>query len=252
MLPSDGRMHFSALKQFAYSPSHYASYISSGIKDTESMRIGRALHALVLQGIEPIVYTGDRRAGKDWDAFLIGNNAKKENILNISESKVVFEMAESVSRNDLASELIAACHTKEKKVEWEMAGIQFAGTPDAYGDGILLDLKSCQSAFPRKFLWDANSRNYHAQLALYDIALGTQYVKGATSWREQYLIAVENVAPYNCVVYRSDDLRIDQGYEKCLEWIARYKACVLSGNFGGYDVEQPVIWDAQIITSEED
>lgn len=251
MLPADGRMHFSALKQFANSPAHYADYIKNGLQDTPSMRIGRALHALVLQDVSPVIFDGLRR-GKEWDAFVASSTAEKVDILNASEGEIVLGMANAILKNEFAMEILNSCHTKEQRIEWDMDGIQFAGTPDAYGDGVLLDIKSCQSSFPRDFLWDAHKRGYHAQLALYDIALGTKYVKGATAWREQYLIAVENSAPYNCVVYRSDDLRIDQGYDMICEWIAKYKSCAESGNFGGYDVEQPVIWDAQIITSEEE
>ena len=69
MYSSDGAIHFSAFKEMAKSPMHYAWRVANPMLDTPSMRLGRAVHALTLQGIEPYVFQGDRR-GTKWTEFV--------------------------------------------------------------------------------------------------------------------------------------------------------------------------------------
>lgn len=250
MFPKDGTMHFSNLKHFAQSPLHYAFSCDSEYADSTSKKIGRAFHASVLQGIEPILFEG-RRAGKEWEQFKENCEGKGE-ILIPSEFEPVQMMLNSIRKNAFAMELLNSCHTKEKTLKWMRDGVLCSGTPDAYSDDILIELKSCSCAKPRKFLYDAGKFFYHAQMPWYDIALGTQYILSATKWRKHYIIAVENTAPYSTVVFKLDDLRIDQGHTLCEDWLEQFKQCQKTGFFPSYQVEEPYIWDGEIIIEEEE
>lgn len=255
MLPKDGKMHFSNLKNFDKSPAHYAVSCESGFKDSREKRIGRAVHAYWLERKNIVSFDGVRR-GKAWDEFcaetLENHGVKAEDILNQDEYDTASEMIKALNKNKAAFDLISKCHTIEEPLDWVRNGVECSGTPDAYGDDILIELKTCKCAKPRKFLYDAHNFSYHAQMAWYDIALGTQYIPGATKWRVHYIIAVENVAPYSVVVYALDNLRIDQGHTLCEEWLERYKECQSTGFFPSYDVEEPVIWDGEIIVESQE
>ena len=60
MYSRDGSLHFSTLKYIQQSPAHYAHAVSRTDFDSQAMRIGRAVHALVLQDIEAVAVQEDR------------------------------------------------------------------------------------------------------------------------------------------------------------------------------------------------
>lgn len=249
---SDNKIHFSNLKHILKSPAHYVNSLTDR-DDTRAFRIGRAVHAYILQGIEPTVYDGTRR-GKEWDAYLYlidKTKIEKEDILNAAEYNEVIGMVNAIKSSSIAMSLLDRCTSFEKEIEWTFEGVECAGRVDAFGSDILVELKTCASSHPKKFLSDANKFLYHAQMAWYDTGLGTVYNPDGTKWREHYIIAVETSAP-NCVtVFKLDDLRIDQGLTICHDMIEKYKACMTNGDFtAGYVIDQPVIWDADIIIDE--
>ena len=66
MYSRDGAIHFTAFKEMDKSPMHYAWAVANQKFDSRGMRLGRAVHALILQEIEPFVFTdGDEHAGRD-------------------------------------------------------------------------------------------------------------------------------------------------------------------------------------------
>lgn len=255
MLHKDGTMHFSNLKYFAQSPAHYAVSCDAGFSDTTSYRIGRAIHAWWLKKQEPVFYDGDRR-GKAWEDFkefqMTEKGVSPSDILNRTEFLTVQGSVNALNKHSMANELLGKCTSIEERIEWERDGIPCSGTPDAFGPEILLELKSCECAKPRKFLWDAHKYSYHAQLPWYDIGLGTEYIVGATNWRKQYIIAVETKPPFAVVIYELDPLRIDQGNLLIETWLADYKECAATGIYPSYKVEEPVRWDGEITIAEED
>jgi hypothetical protein len=246
MYPQDGKMHFSNLKKFSQSPAHYATSCEDGFDDSPAMRIGRAVHALVLQDIKPIVFLGAVRRGKEWDSFCEGK--EKADILNQSEFETVTACANSVKSNPFAMQLLSECSDFEKEID----GMPCRGRVDAFSETLLVELKTCACASPRKFLYDAHKFSYHAQMSWYDIGLGTQYISGCTNWRDQYIISVETSAPYSCIVFQLDNLRIDQGNTLCEEWLSKFKECEETGIFPSYVTDQPVLWDGEIIIEEID
>ena len=71
MRPADGRLHFSDLKQIAETPLQFKHGLEHEREETKSLKLGRALHAKWLQGIEPWVYEGRRdKRIKEYQAAL--------------------------------------------------------------------------------------------------------------------------------------------------------------------------------------
>lgn len=255
MSHKDGKLHFSELKHFAQSPAHYIVARDAGFSDSTEKRIGRAVHASWLAGVEPISFGGLRR-GKEWESFAenIENQygISKNDILSMEELNVVSKCKESLNRNSFACKLLADCKNIETNIKWVRDGVECSGTPDAWNDDTLIELKTCSCSKPRKFLYDAHKFGYHAQLAWYDIGLGTKFQQFATNWRKHYIIAVETKPPYSVVVYKVDDARIDQGHTLCEEWLSKYIECKETGFYPSYTTEEPVIWDAEIIIENEE
>ena len=255
MLSKDGKLHFSNLKHIGTSPAHYALSCQEEREDPTSFRIGRAIHALVLLGVVPIVYSGGVRRGKEWDAFKIQtelDGGSVEDILNDTEYNTAMGAYESILACPLAMEKLHLCQHREESVDFVRNGIPCTGRIDAWGDKTLVEIKTTACSKPKKFLYDASKFSYHAQLAWYDIALGTQYIPGATAWRDQYIIAVETSAPYCVTVVKLDDLRIDQGHTLVETWLSTLAECIESGFYPSYPDSLPVIWDADVIIEESE
>jgi len=255
MLPKDGKLHFSNLKHIAQSPAHYALSCQEEREDSVSFRIGRAIHAWVLLGVMPIMYSGGIRRGKEWDAFKAQTESDGysiEDILNESEYATVKGASESTLSCPLALSILERCPHREESVDFERNGIPCTGRIDAWGEKLLVEIKTTACSKPKKFLYDASKFSYHAQMAWYDIALGTKYIPGATDWRDQYIIAVETSAPYCVTVVSIDDLRIDQGHTLVEVWLAQLSECMASGVYPSYPDSMPIIWDADIIIEDSE
>lgn len=241
----DGREHFSELKAIASSPAHYQHIKRTPRNDTPGMRLGRAVHALVLQEIEPVVYTDSKtRTGKAWEAFCEGRD-DVEDILLPSEADTARWMRDAVMRHAGARAILERCKEREVAMEWEALGIQCAGRLDFRGNGALGDLKTCRYAHPKAFFRDAARMHYDAQLPWYDVGGGVVPCGPDTQWSEQFIIAVESSAPYVVQDIRLDPLRIDQGWSKVEEWVAVLKDCKARDEWPGYSRECAV-WDGDI------
>lgn len=251
-LRSDGRMHFSDLKHIGSSGQHYLQNLNSG-KSTGSMRKGSTFHDLVLLEKEPIVFT-DRRAGKKWKAFQLENIGN--DIINVSEYETAMRMRDSLMMSNydsavFARELLSKCQNREKEILWDLAGVPWSSTIDAYGNGITLELKSTKCASKRKFLWDAKSMKYDGQLAVYNVAQGVDGNQFPAPWTQSYAIAVENVKPHIVAVYRVEELRLDAAYSNVVEMQQKWITCCETGIWGGYGKDCE-IWDADLIIEEEE
>lgn len=251
MRKADGRVHISDLKAIEASPAHYRWQIEHPCDDSPSMRMGRALHAYALQNVVP-QFCEARRGTKAWESFVDAGHAPEEDILSASEFDTVLQMHDALERSVEAREILGRCPEREIGLQWDLFGLPCAGRVDARGPGILMDLKSCRAAYPKKFLWEAgNKLHYDAQMAWYDVAGGVVPNGPDTVWSEQYLIAVENVAPYNVMAYRLDPLRIDQGWQKVHRWMATLGACIKTGEWPGY-LTGVQTWDGEIEFSTEE
>ena len=266
MYSRDGAIHFSAFKEMAKSPMHYAWRVANPMLDTPSMRLGRAVHALTLQGIEPYVFQGDRR-GTKWTEFvaerllqpveLVDDYYQRDNISDVltpPEWDRARWMRDRVAADTDAAEILALCQEREVDIAWPMMGHPWKGRIDGRGHGILMDLKSTKCAAKWSFLRDAGRSHYDAQLVAYDIGSGAQYLgtTAETEWSEHRLVAVENIAPFAVQVYATSNLRKDQAAERLTGWMMYFDACVKAGDFCCAYNQGVIDWDAELIFGGED
>lgn len=236
------RIRFSTLKHFASSPAHFAYWHGREMEPSAALRIGTAVHAAVLGGAPVVRYDGTRR-GKAWDDFEASHPGAT--ILTATEYDTAHACRNAIWYN---GEAFKHCGLwigiNERLIEWDFNGVPFRSTPDRYygpsDAATLVELKTTRSAQPAKFLRDATSRHYHAQLGVYRAALASVGVTVAKA----LIVAVETVPPYNVTVLELTDRALDVGYRTACGWLEQYKVCEASGEWPGY-VQGPVTFDIE-------
>jgi hypothetical protein len=239
--PSSLPVRFTRLKQFALSPAHYLDSCQEDVADTLALRMGAGIHSGLFLNRPVVCYDG-RRAGKSWERFERHHLEQDAVILNEKEYRVAIGVIDAVKRHDRAMDVLFGNGAiTEQTILWDRAGRSCRSTPDSYGPRCIVDLKSTRCGEPRWFQREQLKRYYHAQLGFYDQALERQ--RGAASY-EQYVVAVENVRPFNVVVWRiSDGARL--AAEKLItSWWEQLVTCEATNSYPGY-VEHDLELDVQ-------
>jgi hypothetical protein len=216
-------VHFTRLKLMARSPAHY---LAGGKPPTAAMENGTALHSVLLGGKPFIVYDGIRR-GKGWEQFAADH--EDATILNPAGHEKVLGMAESISHHKEAMRLLEG--RREVELDWQFLGRACAGRVDVIGPGYLTELKSCSTAHPDRFQWQALRMGYHAQLAWYREGVVSRRLGTPT---ELYIVAVESSAPYPVTVMRLTERAIEHGQKAFRLWMERLLQCEAADYWPGY------------------
>jgi hypothetical protein len=245
---NDGKLHFSALKNIGLSPLHFDYFERNQREDSEAFLLGRATHAWVLQGIVPRFWP-ERRAGKAYQDAVAENNG--EDLLNASQFALVESMANAVNRSALACSILSQATQREADLTWTRRGIECAARLDAFGKGITVELKTGQTAHPKRFQWDGKKYGYREQLAWYDYARGVRPDPFESKWNECYVIAVESKAPFPVSVHRIMPLALQQANSRVEEWLDRYVECKALSKWPGWDSDVTE-WDADLSLSPDE
>jgi len=241
-------VRFSRLKLMGKSPAHFLAGYGP---ETGPMRKGTALHAYLLGGEKRVVvYDEGRRDDRiaKWRAFKERNAGK--HILSPSEVEVVQGMRRSVERHDRAMELLDGI--QEQRITWTDGGRKCAGTPDVVhpknGKKIAVELKTCVTSHPERFVWQARKLAYHAQCAWYKtgLELTQSYEPGPVE--EFFVVVVESTAPHPVTVFRFDRDSLEAGRKICRLWLEQLLVCEASGRFPAY-AENDVL--LSVLDSEE-
>ena len=224
------RVNWSTLKHMVFgSPLHYLHAIQEPSPDTTSRMMGRLLHALVLRpgdvSSEFAIYPGDRRAGKEWEAFRLEHNSKT--ILRQAEWETVYPQACAVTdRWDVPA-------STEVYLSWTDpdTGVECKGMADAIRGGILTDLKGTGPLdLAERTLWRSG---YVHQLAMYRLMAGG-------SLRAQ-IVAVETVAPHDVAIFEIDDVALSIAERDVKAALRRVAECRASGVWEGRYPEVSVV-----------
>jgi hypothetical protein len=223
-------LRFSYLKAMGRSPAHALNSVRSDYEPSLAMRIGTGAHSLLLGGPDIAVYPGKVRRGKDWDAYELEH--ANDIILNESEAETARAINEAVRANKLACQvLFGDGMIYENTIRWQWMGRDLRCTPDARSGRHIVDLKTTRDAEPERFLRDATRMGYHAQIALYGLAM-----EAATGRkpRDHYIVAVENKPPHCVTVLSLTPRAIEQGEKLCREWMTKFQECERANSWPGY------------------
>jgi hypothetical protein len=236
--PASVPLRFSTLKLIQQSALHYWWAVQRGYEETLSMRIGTGAHAILFG--TPYRVWHARRAGKEWEKFEAEHPG--ETILNQSEYEKSLEMANAIRSHETANRLLFTDTVLEQRIDWEWQGRAFRSTPDAAGRTKCVDLKCLRSAEPEKVKWQSRNMGYHVQAAVYRRALNST---GRHNIKDNYLVVVENKAPYPVTVLRFTETALESGERTAANWLEQVLACEASGKYPGYvqsivDLELPM------------
>lgn len=219
-------LHFSQLKAISRSPLHYQHGLSVPLDDTKSLRMGRAVDAILFGTCGVVDYKGQRR-GKEWEAFAAANAGAI--CLNATEAAQVRGMAKALEQHSDAMFLLSG--TRQKTIRWSISGRECEGTPDSFRGIVLADLKTCESSQPERFPWKGRRYAWHAQLTWYAEGLA---LSGHTRPTELYNVAVESKAPHPVTVFELTERAKDEGNRTWRLWFERLRVCEESDTWPAY------------------
>jgi hypothetical protein len=229
-------VNFSTLKMILESPLHYQHAISSGWAETRAMSLGEAAHMAALQ---PELFAAryarapdpaPRRGTVAWRA-LEGEHAGKI-VLKPDDYDAAASMAQSVRAHLVARELLRS-GIAEAPLVWADSGIACKGRVDWIGEHnggvVLLDLKTSRDVRPVAFGRAAAGMRYPMQVAMY--LRGLRAMTGASA--TPYIIAVENRAPHDVVVYDFPVEAVELGESDLDEALTILRQCQTTGRWPG-------------------
>lgn len=236
------RLNYSLLKNIERSPAHFQQAKKTPRKDTDAMRVGRALD-LALLGPDEFaclvrVYDGKRdKRVKAYQEFLAAQRAgSKTEVLTQEESDNCIAAADAVRSNpDIAEYLVGE---SQVTLLVDEAGVPMKARLDMVcTNGALLDLKKTRDARCEAFGRQAWNLGYCTQAAWYRRAWWR--ASGEKILRPFCLLAVEVEPPYAHCLYVVPDSALRAGEEQLDRWLSLYKRCAEADKWPGY---MPIDW----------
>jgi exodeoxyribonuclease VIII len=228
-------VNWHSIEPYRVSPKHARHAALMPRDASDSMVFGEAFHCAVLeperfkvQYITRPKFDGHpnsnayKQAKQAWEF----NNTDKVH-LSIDEYAELHAMQQSVRSHPIASGILAGKGRNELSMVWEDQDTKAickgrvdrfcrvkiglidpnASKPDADAL-VLVDFKTCRSVDPRGFDRARAEYQYNAQMAFY--LDGLMALQPGVSI-VPLIVAIENKAPFDCVVYRIDDEGIENG-----------------------------------------
>lgn len=254
----------SSLKKILDSPAHYQAALKNRLIPTPAMKMGTALHSLVLDGKKAFssLYFDRKKEGKDLTVLEMKEALDKKGVKYKSSSKKpeleallypdgkpidrrtglaeaefadVLGMAESLGRLQWYAGTDADyIKRNEVSIYLDYLGVPLKTRLDSVlvDEGIVLDLKTTDSADPELFTKKVIGLGYDFQAAAYTVAAEQAYGKPF----KFLFAAVERKAPYTVAVYEADEFMQAEGRRKLDEALRLYKECEASGEWPGKEI----------------
>lgn len=224
----------SQLQHILKSPKHFLHHRQSESKVSRAFDFGTLVHDVVLEDAKyiPQPEFGDQRvkANKEAKAEWL-ETVKGKKTCPQYDYNAVQTILENIDKNPTARELVknsikeVSHYYKEKTTNWS-----FKARPDGYIiDEVLWDLKTTSKIAPGGFKYDIQNLNYDMRLMFYQDAL--TYFQAQV--KEVLILAVENVEPFDVVVYKLSNEILDSGSSKYQWGLQSLKSCTETGSWPG-------------------
>lgn len=236
-------LRWSLLRRIGRSPAHYQWATTAQSPETPALRLGTATHCALLEPAafraRYVVWSGGRRAGKDWESFAAAATEAGKVVLSPDEAASVTSSVLACRTHSEAARLLSGGRT-EVTVLWDVALPAAGGLPGrtwkakARLDGVtpagIVDLKRCRDGSPEGFGRAAWRLGYFGQAAWYVDAY-----RAATGVELPFrFVAVESEEPHVVTVYevRADELETGREHYRAL--LARLDLCERERRWPGY------------------
>lgn len=236
----------SGVKKLLRSPAHYLFERQRQHVQTESMRVGTAIHLLCIEPHrldELIVHPKfDRRtkAGQIAAATWEQQHPNRDLAFDEPTYERIRRSVDAVQSHPGARERIEA-GTPERSLFWRDAAlnVECRARMDLHlPDMRIVDLKSTIDASAAGFEREIGKYQYHVSAAWYWIGHEHVFDESPTGWE---FIAVEHEPPYGVAVYSLDMASIRAGMDACDVAIKRFANALVAGRFTCYSTEtQPI------------
>lgn len=235
----------SGLDEIARSPQHYYRKYLDPMRTesvwSDAFTEGSALHALVLepQNFEKQFAVrekvdGRTKAGKE---YLAEFSAQINDRLVIAEDRLqeCRNMAASIEAHPLIDGLLDGFGQYETSIFWEWDGVECRCRPDYIRpDGLIIDIKTAQSAQPKIFSRKAIQFRYHVQAGFYSEGFRAAYGEEPKGF---VFVAVEKQDPYPVCVFEADASFIQAGRLEAEHCLKIYKHCKQENIWPGYALD---------------
>lgn len=194
-------VNWSTLKHLRDSPLAYRWHREHKAEPTDAMRLGSATHTAILEPhrflADYVLWEGDRRAGKVWEAFK--EAAGSRTILTQTQYDHALGLAEAVRSNALAMTYLRDGKA-ESTLTWTDAesGLACKGRMDWYTRGTILDVKTTRSIDERRLRSQMESLGVFHQLAMYRMGA---IASGLAVDPRCVILAVESQPPHDVGVF---------------------------------------------------
>lgn len=221
----------SGAKLLRKSPLHYMADRQRKRVPTPAMIFGTVVHTLALEPErEAFVVKRLNWASKEGKAEREQLEASGLPILSEADADRARAIHDAlVSDREVCVLLDAA--DKEQPMVWEQHGVRCKGKADAFGPGLIVDLKTTLDAGPQEFARSVATFGYHRQAAWY--LDGYEATKGERA-KDFVFIAVESQPPHAVALYRLDAASIAAGRLEMKRAAAVYRECLATGVWPGY------------------
>jgi exodeoxyribonuclease VIII len=244
------------------SPKHMHAAFNGLLKsdDTRSMKLGRAIHAMLLEPetfaqrfivagpCEAVLKSGERKGlpcgrqasmlGVD-DQWYCGTHAIEErgwtgDIITADEKARCDAVNEAI-KSHWAVKLIRRKGWSEVSLRWERSGLPMKGRLDRYAVGtrpVILDVKKCRVGYGtiEKCEYAIRDYAYHVQAAMY--VDGTEQLTGV---RPEFIwIFVEDNQPFDVQILPASEETLKVGWHIARTTIDRYARAVADNELYGY------------------
>lgn len=230
------QLNASKFKEFFTSPLHFKN--QKAPDETEEMRIGTAVHTLLLEPNnfhKTIAYAPiglDRRKTSDkliWEDFCARSNGKT--VMKGESAEVVEGCVNAISNNTTAVNIISKAD-KEQVIVAELEGVDCKGKLDlvCVDCGILADIKTTSGgATLSDFTYEMQDRRYWVQMAFYTLLAEKMYNKKFTF----KFIVVEKKAPYGVAVVTISDNLMEACKKKVSLGLVNMQLCLQHDQWAG-------------------
>lgn len=245
----------SRLEWLAISPKHYKYMLEQPAEEeTDAQFLGTAVHMAALQ---PELFLKTYTPEPDVNVVAPGSarpratNAYKDAVAELERDGLrvvrtelmvkVLKMAEAVRIHPAASKVLDRAPEREVSALWSRGERLCRGRFDLLGPGVMADLKTTRSL--KTFSpWAITKYGYYRQAGWYCDGLK----RLGRDVQHVFLIAVENVAPFDVGVFALNKETVSVGLVEADALAGRLLRCEMSGEWPGMfpDVQEAMLTDA--------
>lgn len=243
----------SQLMAMRRTPYHYwfdhISGLSAGHVESEAMKLGSALHVMVL---EPDKFDAQYYVGKHCDRrTTIGKQSHAQQLeeagtrilLAPDNYRLLQSMVEGIGKNNDAQAILSVNQQlgkAEQSIYWDdpNTGLLCKCRPDLWHDTVVIDLKTSLNASYREFQSSTYKYGYHIQAGM--IQEGIRHVTGITI-HDFCFVVVEKEPPFATAVYLLDETALAKGVSEFRTLLRRVKDSMESNNWDGYPTQNLIL-----------